>query len=260
MTSRRPRPAIGAAELLTAWEEGSRQSPARRALTLLALLWPDLPIPSLAALPIGERDGRLLSLREMLFGPRLTGVTVCPKCGERLELECDVSDLRAQSGAEIGESFVVAVDGYEIMCRLPTTGDLLAITERAGSGAEPPNVQDLAVRCVLSARFADHEHTDGPVDVAAQTLPDEVIARIAARMAEIDPQGDVQFALVCTVCHYEWTAGFDATAFLWSELEDWARHMLWEVHRLAASYGWREADILAMSAPRRRVYLQMIGA
>jgi hypothetical protein len=30
------------------------------------------------------------------------------------------------------------------------------------------------------------------------------------------------------------------------------------VHALAYAYGWSEADILAMSAPRRRRYLSMI--
>jgi hypothetical protein len=32
-----------------------------------------------------------------------------------------------------------------------------------------------------------------------------------------------------------------------------------EVHTLAAMYGWRETDILAMSAWRRQRYLEMIG-
>jgi hypothetical protein len=31
-----------------------------------------------------------------------------------------------------------------------------------------------------------------------------------------------------------------------------------EVHRLARVYGWREADILSMSASRRQFYLEMV--
>jgi hypothetical protein len=35
--------------------------------------------------------------------------------------------------------------------------------------------------------------------------------------------------------------------------------MVREVHRMASAYGWREADILAMSAFRRQRYLELIG-
>jgi hypothetical protein len=35
--------------------------------------------------------------------------------------------------------------------------------------------------------------------------------------------------------------------------------MLVEVHKLASAYGWREADILAMSATRRSMYLNIIN-
>jgi hypothetical protein len=52
----------------------------------------------------------------------------------------------------------------------------------------------------------------------------------------------------------------DPLSFLWHELEQWARQTLAAVHRLAGAYGWREQDILALSAKRRQIYLEMIGA
>jgi hypothetical protein len=42
-------------------------------------------------------------------------------------------------------------------------------------------------------------------------------------------------------------------------LTTWVRRLLREVHTLALAYGWREADILNMSARRRRFYLEMAG-
>ena len=33
-----------------------------------------------------------------------------------------------------------------------------------------------------------------------------------------------------------------------------------EVHALAAAYGWTEAEVLALSAARRRAYLELVGA
>jgi hypothetical protein len=54
-------------------------------------------------------------------------------------------------------------------------------------------------------------------------------------------------------------APFDIVSHLWTELDAWARRMLREVHALAATYGWSEAEILRMSATRRRAYLDLIG-
>ena len=45
-----------------------------------------------------------------------------------------------------------------------------------------------------------------------------------------------------------------------AELATQAKRLLREVHFLARAYGWREADILAMSARRRQAYLEMVGA
>jgi hypothetical protein len=50
----------------------------------------------------------------------------------------------------------------------------------------------------------------------------------------------------------------DIASYLWSEIHAWAGRMLRDVHALAAAYGWREADILAMSPWRRQAYLEMI--
>jgi hypothetical protein len=35
--------------------------------------------------------------------------------------------------------------------------------------------------------------------------------------------------------------------------------LLTEVHRLAQAYGWREAEILALSEARRHAYLELVG-
>ena len=60
-----------------------------------------------------------------------------------------------------------------------------------------------------------------------------------------------------TVSH-GWQAALDVAADFWLELHAWARGMLREIHTLARAYGWREADILALSPARRRHYLQLV--
>ena len=51
----------------------------------------------------------------------------------------------------------------------------------------------------------------------------------------------------------------DIASFFWSEIHSWAQRALREVATLARAYGWREADILSMSARRRQAYLEMIS-
>ena len=37
----------------------------------------------------------------------------------------------------------------------------------------------------------------------------------------------------------------------------WARRTLRDVHVLARAYGWREADVLALSPTRRQIYVEL---
>jgi hypothetical protein len=108
-------------------------------------------------------------------------------------------------------------------------------------------------RCLLSAKNPEGEA------VAVQDLPPAALQAVAERMAAADPQGDVQLALQCPACGHAWPAAFDIVSFFWTEVDAWARVLLREIHVLASAYGWREADILALSPWRRRSYLELIG-
>ena len=68
----------------------------------------------------------------------------------------------------------------------------------------------------------------------------------------------MRIALACPACGETSEQGFDIAAYLWADVNDWALRTVADVHLLASRYGWREDDILSMSAFRRRVYLRMI--
>src|SRR5262249_29757534 len=116
--------ALTAQQLLAVWESGQGQSPAERALALLAAACPTVSPESLARLSIGQRDARLLRLREWAFGSQLAGIADCPQCGERLEMAFAVEDIRM--GAETGppEQLSLDVGDYELSFRLPDSSDL----------------------------------------------------------------------------------------------------------------------------------------
>ena len=240
---------LSATELLDAWERALADSPPGRALTLLAAAT-GLERNGLALLTVGERDHLLLTLRELVFGPRLEALADCPVCGERLEMSFEVADVTAEGGArEAGGELVLAAEGYEAEFRAPNSLDMLAAAR--APGAEEAR-RALFARCLLSARRGEEE-------VPAELLPEEFVGRVAAAMADADPQADVELALECPGCGHGWGETFDIGSFLWGELGAWATRTLGEVHALARAYGWGEREILSMSPWRRQLYLAMVS-
>ncbi len=245
---------LSAADLLNVWERGLSQSPVQRALSLLAAACSDTPAEGLMQLSIGQRDARLLSLREWAFGPQLVGVATCPACDEQLEMVFNVADIRVSpsppgSPVEEVETFTLNIADYAVSFRVPNSHDLGLINDQTDVEAAR---RLLFERCVLSAQ------RDG-TDVSVTELPGDVTAALVARMAETDPQAEVQLTLTCPACGHYWQATFDIVSFFWQEIHDWAQRILREVHVLASAYGWREADILALSPRRRQFYLELVG-
>jgi len=243
-------PRLTAIDLLNLWERGLTNSLINRMLDLLATNYPELTFEQWKAMPLGLRDLRLLEIREVLFGPRLTCLTTCSKCSENLELGFDVAQLYViPSDAKLAGTYSISVDDCEVQFRLPNSSDLLQISSL-------PDItlarRSLFERCLLQATRAGNL-------VSANDISDEIMNATAARLAEIDQQADLQISLSCPACSHQWSTAFDIASFLWTEVNVWALRILDEVHRLASAYGWSEDDILALSPLRRQIYLEMIG-
>jgi hypothetical protein len=238
----------GATELLDIWEAGASLPLPRRALLLLAAACPEASGDELAALPVGRCDARLLQLYERLFGAQITAVAACPSCSAQLESCFQAADIRLGPEPPVEPIHALRADGYELSFRLPANADLVALNGSADAGSARSL---LLARCVIEARNPQGEM------VEPESLPGQVVAAVAAQMAVADPQADVQLDLTCPACAHRWHAMFDIAAFLWSELHAWARRTLREVHALGRAYGWREADVLALSPTRRQIYLEL---
>jgi hypothetical protein len=248
--------APSASELLAVWERGRAQPLTTQALMLLAVASPDKPREVLGKLSIGRRDARLLALREVLFGSRLTGLTACPQCGQQLELNVEAAELRAEADQQVPETLTVTSAGYLAHFRLPNSEDLAAIAETDGPYRdEATTIRRLLSRCLVEVRRNGRRQK---LD-SRRSLPPTLVDAIAAEMEKADPQANVQLGLNCADCGHRWLSAFDIVSFLWNEIDNWAGRILREVCVLASALGWSEADILAMSAQRRQFYLQMIG-
>jgi uncharacterized protein YbaR (Trm112 family) len=242
--------ALSAGELLDVWEAGFAQTPAGRALALLAAVNPETSQDALADLTIGQRDAQLLMLRNRLWGSQMAAVLACPGCRERLELALDAREMLAQSSREQPEEIPLTVAEYNLTFRLPTSLDVLAAIDQ---GDVETGRALILERCLVSAQQAG-------APVSSDRLPAEVAASIAESMAEADPLADIQLDVMCPSCQHRWRVAFDIVSFLWIEIEVWAWRILSDVHTLASAYGWSERDILTLSPTRRQFYLDMVGA
>jgi hypothetical protein len=240
---------LSALELLETWERGWGLAPIHRALALLAAAFPEESHETLAWRSIGRRNALLLDVREWLFGRHVVSEAFCPACGERLELNFTTTELGSLANVEDSPDTLVLQQGeYGVHFRLPNSLDLEAMP----GVSDPATIRQLLLqRCLVAAHYAGEA-------MEANQLPATVLDEVVVRMEEADPQADIQLALVCPNCGHEWQAPFDLVAYLWRELDDWAVRTLRDVHRLAVTYGWREADILSMTPWRRQIYLDLI--
>lgn len=243
-------------DVLKLRETGQHRSSVERALLILTTAFPDLSREQLASLSIGERDARLLAVREHTFGSTLDVFTTCPNCQTPLELSLVTANLRFPSPDGVHGSrheYTSQIHDRLVRYRLPDSTDLQALSD----------CQDinwarklLLERCVLEVSDTDEIHRQPFSDYETIFSP-EFVAALASQMAEQDPQADVLLNLKCVECAHEWQSLFDIASFFWTELEAHAKRVLSEIYILARSYHWREQDILALSPTRRRWYLEM---
>jgi hypothetical protein len=232
---------IESVELLALWEGGASRHALDRSALLCARARPELPVDTIADLPLGEITASVLRLREAWFGDRIRAHVDCEHCGERLELIVSVDDL-LQTGAPVSRD----VEAAGVRCRLPSLRDLAAVAHErdAARGA-----RQLLERCLLDAGRG-----------GASALSDIALREVEDALEAADPNADLAFDVCCEACGHVGLVQLDAGAVLWDEIEARARALLGEVHLLAAAYGWTESEILALGAERRASYLSMVAS
>jgi hypothetical protein len=247
-------PVENAGAWLTAWEAAKLQAPPQRALTLLETAWPVVSQSRWMQLSLGARDRYLLKVRQELFGSTFDAVATCPKCGERLETSFGIGDVLSAPAAhsEPTAELRVSSEGYDVVCRLPNSADLLTLRQCSGENGIRDERLALLQRCISSVRH-------GADCIGVTQLPDEVVEAVSRRMADADPDADVRVDFQCPECGNKASIQFDIISYLWSEIEAWMRGILFEVHALASAYGWSESEILGLTPRRRRMYLEMLG-
>ncbi|NUK10920.1 hypothetical protein HRW18_23620 [Streptomyces lunaelactis] len=244
MTPTRP------AELLATWEAGLAQRDSGRSLLLHRAARPGAGTDELLSMPVGEREADLFALRRALFGERMQVRVECASCGEAMEFDLDATLLGARARTTDGP-LRVEEDEWVVEFRLPTVAALAA----AGAVPDPADARRLLlVRCTVSAVRGGEAV---PPERLAGLLPERVQQRLAEKAADADPAADVTLNVACPKCGEATRAELDIASYLWTELDNWARDLMLDVHLLATAYGWSEPEILALSPLRRRYYLEL---
>ena len=241
--------ALSNQDILALWEAGEPRHDVDRALLIAAAAYPGIDWDALTHLPVGRRDSLIIRARQRMLGDGMPITVQCPTCQERLEFDSAASELLSCCPADEADPvFELEVDGYWVRARPLDSVDLTTLPQGLSRTAARAH---LIGRVVVAAR-----HEDAAVSPAE--LPDAVVDALAAKLIEIDPVADLKFGLNCPACRHAWSALFDITVYFWKELSAMARAMLEDVHQLATAYGWREDDVLKMSAARRAFYLSRI--
>lgn len=242
---------LTAAGLLDAWERGAHGTPAERGQLLACAARPDLHPDVVGKMTLGQRNRALFELRSRVFGPVLEAAVRCPRCTAAIEFQLRASDLAATAGRATETVWHRLVVGdYDITFRVLTTTDLSSAA-RAGTRGE--------VRHELLARSIGSV-ASGETAVALDDLPPDVVEAIGDAIIETDPGVEAAIGLDCPACSHAWSLPLDIASYLWTEIVSEAERLLFEIHSLARAYGWREGDVLALSAVRRKAYLDMAAS
>ncbi len=249
------RPLTGAVELALAEVAGADSSmPARVTSALAATLehvGGEVAVPAtVAGLSVADRQflmGRL-AVELGLGGSWLTAS--CGRCGERFDFSVNHSDLPVK---EAGEGYPLAeVETSLGLCsfRVPSGADQEIL---AALDDDEEAFRCLVDRCLVA--FPGQVGDGGTHhDIVSAFSPDDVV-RIEAALETVSPEVAVSVQAACPACGAPHVIDVDPYAALSHHS---GGRLLQEIHILAATYHWGEAEILALPPERRRRYLELI--
>lgn len=188
--------------------------------------------PMATALVLGDREVVLRALHAISFSRHVEANIACAQgCGETIECTLDLDGLVAPA-PEPGPLHALLLDGAVVQARPPTGRDL----GQAMRAADP--AAHLIAACA----------GDPSIDRAA----------LAAELARLDPNAECAIDVGCPACGGATRLYLDGFELLRRALRA-GGGILTQIHLLARSYGWREADILALPRARRLRYCEMAG-
>lgn len=188
---------------------------------------------AMRSLTCGDREALLLHLRAATWGPTMALVITCETCGEPMDIEVATDDILQGPSDDAAPNYVL--DGKPF--RLPTGAD----EEVAAALDATDGAATLLRRCMFDAE-----------------VDDTFAGALAPRIERLDPQARTELAIRCPTCNASGAADLDMGEILRADLLARRAEVETHVHLLALHYHWTESDVLALPAPRRRRYVELL--
>lgn len=196
-----------------------------------------------AEMPVVDLDAVLLLFRQVHVGDVVRAEAVCPlaSCGKPVDVSFRISEYLAYHRPSKPAGIKDAGEGWYRLTkgtaefRLPQVSDV----EACASDSDPAAA--LVARCIRPAGLSprDWRQADRAMSAMAPSLCEDLGA-------------------TCVECKSEIRLRFDPQDYVLREFRDRALGIREDVHTLASTYHWREADILALPRSRRIAYVQMV--
>lgn len=202
-------------------------------------------------LPI-DRDYLLLHLNRLTFGDERYHTVECPQagCGCRLDVRFELSSAEPPAVPATAGGAIELPGGRLVRFRLPVAADQIALHGLAPSALEAAFLE----RCVRSD-CDDRRQVGWP---ELREMPASVRAGVVKRIVAASPEMDLAVPLECVVCGRPFRFVFDPVRSLLAELKASRNELIRQVHRLALSYHWSQAEILGLSRSLRHEYIDLL--
>jgi hypothetical protein len=195
-------------------------------------------VGELRVLGLPDWEETLLALHVHLFGAQIEAELTCPHCGAGVLVAFDAREL--PRGAAPVPRAPLALGALRL-------GDILDLEKSTARGE--------AALAFLLARSAEIG-----VDEAGMLLAGTDRAAFESALEALAAGLAIELGTSCADCAAPIAAPFDIAVFLDSEIGARSARLLDEVHLLASSYHWSEAEILGLPSSRRQAYLSRVLA
>lgn len=187
-------------------------------------------------LVISERIDLLLLICQASFGDAHYVTVSCPQCAEKMDIDYTIEELRPVRRTV--SSMKIGAQSFSI--KEPTG------SQQRQWHLDRQDWQDDILRYCLG-------------DSAVDTLTAGDKADALEKLLNCQPGTSLELAVNCIGCRHQlWVAISIATIFSRS-MADLIETVEEEVHLLASSYHWSEADILALPVLRRKRYVERVS-
>ncbi len=197
----------------------------------------------MTALCVADRQFLMLRLAGLLDGDLLWLTTQCRSCSAPFDIEvsrCSPPVKRAGAGYPVA---TVDLQGRQVRLRVPTGADQEQIVFLEDEQA----LRELLICCLVA------EDGMAPSSALVDGLSEADIQAIEDALEEASPAVVTRLLAHCPECAHEQIVTFDPYSLVGAVRDTFYQ----EVHNLALTYHWSEAEILALPRERRRLYLRL---